>query len=224
MFIIHFRAVICLVVMASLASSAQAQNWDESTNGGGDAGQSLSTAQKPTGSGALHSISGAISNRNDVDIYKIHISAPGKFSASTLGGANFDTQLFLFDSTGHGIEANDDYKFSLQSFLPGGCFLDPGCYYLAISTFDNDPENCKNQRMFPNFLPNFIVPAWPWAGTLDHWSGTGSNCGCQTSPKSYTICLTGADFCQTAVPEPATIALLGLGLAMIGVTRRRKLA
>ncbi|HYF50065.1 MAG TPA: DVUA0089 family protein [Planctomycetota bacterium] len=201
----------------------QAASWNENSDGGGDAGQSLPTAQKPVGSGKLSSISGVLSNRNDVDLYKIHITDPENFSASTLGGGNFDTQLFLFTSNGFGVMANDDYNNTLQSFLPGSCLLPVGCYFLAISTYDNDPENAWNLRMFPNFLPTFVVPAWPWGGTLDHWSDEGSTCGCQ-GPKNYTISLTGAGFCEPALPEPATLALLGLGLGMIGVTRRRKLA
>ena len=67
------------------------------------------------------------------------------FSATTVGGAGFDTQLFLFDDDGAGVArgkvANDDSSGTFQSTLPtaptpltngGTLSYPPGVYYLAI--------------------------------------------------------------------------------------------
>jgi hypothetical protein len=41
-------------------------------------------------------------------MYAIYIEDPATFSATTVGGATFDTQLWLFDANGKGVVANDD--------------------------------------------------------------------------------------------------------------------
>lgn len=115
----------------------------ESTNNvleSGDAGQLLTDAQViPSGSDTLDSISGTISDGNDVDLYQITLTG-GAFSASTVGGSEFDTQLFLFDENGNLVDENDDSN-GLQSTLPNSptTSLDAGIYFLAISSFNNDP-------------------------------------------------------------------------------------
>jgi hypothetical protein len=103
----------------------------------GDAGQTLEGAQViPSGSGTLDSITGAISGNNDVDLFQISL-AGGTFSASTVGGASFDTQLFLFNSSGALLLQNDDFN-GLQSTISSSS-LAAGNYFLAISSFNNDP-------------------------------------------------------------------------------------
>jgi hypothetical protein len=105
----------------------------------GDAGQTLTSAQViPGGSGQLDAITGAISSDNDVDIFQISL-AGDSFSASTVGGASFDTQLFLFDSSGVLIAENDDSEGTLQSTISSSS-LAAGDYFLAISSFNNDPS------------------------------------------------------------------------------------
>jgi Ca2+-binding RTX toxin-like protein len=108
----------------------------------GDAGQLLPDAQViASGSARLGSIAGTISESNDVDLYQITLTGGGTFSATTVGGANFDTQLFLFDTNGNLVDQNDDSNGTLQSTLPASpsTSLDAGNYFLAISSFNNDP-------------------------------------------------------------------------------------
>jgi hypothetical protein len=127
----------------------------------GDAGQTLEGAQViPSGSGTLDSITGAISGNSDVDLFQISL-AGGTFSASTIGGANFDTQLFLFNSSGGLLLQNDDSQGTLQSTISSSS-LAAGNYFLAISSFNNDP-----------------------VGTPPTFPGGGGSSG------SYTIDLTG---------------------------------
>ena len=60
--------------------------------------------------GPLTQITGTISSTTDRDMFEIFITGGGTFSATTVGtpGTVFDTQRYLFDSTGKGVYANDD--------------------------------------------------------------------------------------------------------------------
>ncbi|MBS0196687.1 MAG: DVUA0089 family protein [Planctomycetes bacterium] len=104
----------------------------------GDAADLPGTAQSATGIGPLNEIRGLLATF-DVDMYQIRICAPEIFSATTVGGADFDTQLFLFDASGFGVAFNDDSSDSAQSTITNRFVVNPGLYYLAISYYDTDP-------------------------------------------------------------------------------------
>jgi hypothetical protein len=99
---------------------------------------------------------------SDVDMYQILICDPLNFEATTVGGAGFDTQLWLFDLNGNGVLHNDDDPSTgaLQSrigvgagsvFSPGlpslpwagwaSDNLPAGLYYISISRYNLDPRN-----------------------------------------------------------------------------------
>ena len=190
----------------------------------GDAGETLSTAQEiPEGPLTLDSISGTVlpnNAPNNADLFRIFIEGGGSFSATTVGGAAFDTQLFLFDSNGRGVYANDETAnpFSSQSTLPANNPLtptQPGFYYLGISGFDYDPVSANGQ-IFPDTTFNAVVgPTGPGGGApLINFEGVNDG-------GSYTIKLTGV----RAVPEPAStagIVVLGALGATLVLKRRRK--
>ncbi|MEA5505251.1 DVUA0089 family protein [Halotia wernerae UHCC 0503] len=101
-----------------------------------DAGQSLFDTQFiPGGSGTLSSITGIISEINDVDVFQITVGNGQAFSATTVRGADFDTILAVFDSNGSLIDQNDDSSGTLQSTLSTS--LNPGTYFLGIASFAN---------------------------------------------------------------------------------------
>ena len=145
-----------------------------------DAGQSLATAQVISGgTEALDRITGTIASENDVDLFQIDITGGGNFSATTVGGADFDTQLFLFDGDGFSVLENDD-DGGLQStisddFAP----LTPGTYFLAISSFDNDPTGSP----------------------LDGFTGNGGSTG------NYTIDLTGVEADSSEIEAVSAFSL-----------------
>jgi hypothetical protein len=118
------------------------QGWDEFANGGGDAGD-LPESSQSTGSDAIPVIRGQL-DADDVDMYAIYIEDPATFSATTVGGATFDTQLWLFDANGKGVVANDDFT-GLQSRIDNtaGCITAPGVYYLAISRYARNAAGCE---------------------------------------------------------------------------------
>jgi hypothetical protein len=201
-----------LLLALAAAPRACADFWREV----GIAGELPSTAQVTAGGGSLDQIIGELHSTTHADMYQIFITGGGTFSATTVGtpGTLNDTQLFLFDATGHGVYANDDANSSTRrSTLPAGnplTPLTPGLYYLAISAFDRDPVGGPtNDLIFPSFGPGFtgvVGPTGPGgAFPVSDWRGTGVETG------TYVINLTGAGF---AVPEPGSLTLLSSGVAV----------
>ena len=139
-----------------------------------------STAQVPFGSGALDAITGTVTSPSDADMYRICLTGGGTFSASLGlpdGFQGFDAQLYLFDSSGNGVYANDDNGRILgPSLLPAGHPLtpaDPGTYYLAISAFDNDPVSVGGE-IFPDTFTAVAGPTGPGGGSsITDWTDTG---------------------------------------------------
>ncbi len=165
--------------------------WDETDNGGGDAGDLPETAQS-TGSGPITKIRGTIGGANDVDVYAIYISDPDAFSATTIGGTSLDTALWLFDENGKGVVHNDDNPDAttgLQSRIDNrtNCITQPGRYYLAVSIFTRRAAGCGEGLIWATTpargvrCPDGAESASRVAG----WSGTSSSTG------TYIIFLTG---------------------------------
>jgi hypothetical protein len=169
------------------------EGWDETENGGGDAGDLPETAQS-TGSGPLSAIRGYL-DPNDVDMYAIYIVDPADFSATTVGGATWDTQLFLFDADGKGVVAEDDTG-GLQSTInnANGCIPGPGLYYLAITRFNKDPLGCNGGGLWStndNNCPNGTEST----SRVASWTSSTGAAG------AYTIFLTGVEGATAGDPD-----------------------
>src|SRR5207302_10698006 len=116
--------VLGLTLAMGLAPGAGAIPWMEV----GDAGDLRATAQVPIGSGPLSSIFGSIllTSATDADLYRIHISTPSTFSATTLGTVGLpgtqlpNSQLFLFNAAGLGVYGRDDNPGTFRTTLPAG--------------------------------------------------------------------------------------------------------
>jgi hypothetical protein len=153
---------------AALDACPPFAGWDEFADGGSDAGELPETSQS-TGSDALPGIRGQL-DASDSDMYAIYIDDPASFSATTVGGATFDTQLWLFDANGKGVVANDDADGGRQSRIDNtaGCITAPGVYYLAVSRYLRVPIGCEGGNIWfgpsnncPNGAePNSRVASW----------------------------------------------------------------
>lgn len=97
------RWLLTTALVSAAASSGGAGIWIEQ----GDAPATM-PGQNTGGAGPLTQIQGQLQSHSDVDVFCIQIVDPWAFMASTLGGAGFDTQLFLFEPGGLGITHNDD--------------------------------------------------------------------------------------------------------------------
>lgn len=191
-------------VLAVGTTTASAATWSE----GLDAGDLPATAQSPSGTGALTTISGVLpsTDDNDVDMYRICITDPGAFSAKTAGTIT-DPQLFLFDSAGLGVEARDDIveATARQSDLTAGnphSPTSPGIYHLAVSRWDNDALS-SGGLIFPggtigDGTAGMVVgPTGPGGGSpVSAWTGNGDAAN-EDGGTSYSIALTGTAFCMT---------------------------
>jgi hypothetical protein len=159
------------------------QGWDEFGNGGGDAGD-LPESSQSTGNAAIPVIRGQL-DADDVDMYAITIDDPAAFSATTVGGATFDTQLWLFDANGKGVVANDD-SGGLQSRIDNtaGCITAPGVYYLAISRFPRNAAGCEGGGIWAG-LANNCPDGDEATSRVASWSDSTAAAG------EYRIFLTG---------------------------------
>ncbi len=212
-----FRLAIPCLALGLTGVNVQAAVWNEVGNSHSLPG----TAENTTGVNPLTAITGSLTGNPDADMYRIYIPTPTLFSATTVGGATFDTQLFLFDSAGFGVLANDDTAspLSLRSTLPtGNALVGAGYYFLLITAFDRDPTSSTG-LIFPNSPTTGVYgPTGPGgANPITGYSGTGIS-----GNNAYTITLTGADFAPSSVPEPMSITLLGGVACLAGYAFRRK--
>ena len=171
----------------------------------GDTGELPATSQEVGPPGPLPLIEGTAKTSFDRDVFKICVTGGGNFSATTVGGTRFDTQLFLLDAEGKGVYANDDSGAPGPSTLPADHDLTPrtpGVYYLAISHFDFDPVGDAG-RIFPNRAA-VVGPTDPKdRRAMTGWIGSGAPAG----ELAYTIFLTGAKSCIPPDETPPEIHL-----------------
>jgi hypothetical protein len=151
-------------------------------------------------------------------MYEILITG-STFSALTSPGATngvTDPALYLFDSSGDGLDANNDVSPSSTQAGLTLTGLTPGVYFLEIVPNNQQPENKKGDLIFGNITGTNTTVFAPVVSdtTLSSWT----NAGAGDTGKSYVITLTDAGF---AVPEPATFGLIGIGLGLLAFTRRR---
>jgi hypothetical protein len=196
-------AALCALVTALTTGTALAASEV------GDTGELPATAQEVGPAGPLSSIDGTIDGTGDRDVYKICLTSGPDFSASTVGNAGFDTELFLLDSGGKAVYMNDDLGAPGDppkvSRLPAGSTLGPmtpGVYYLAISSFNVDP-NGDAGALFGSGSVGVVGPARVGGNRpITGWFGAASSAG-----GPYRIDLTGAESCIPPDLTAPTVAL-----------------
>jgi hypothetical protein len=184
------KLLVLVMALALFALPAMAQ-WVETD----DAGNLPAIAQIPMGAGPLATIAGNLSV-GDVDMYCIMVTDPATFGASTVGGATWDTQLFVFTEAGVGVTMNDDAT-GLQSTI--GAFntcmysVGAGTYYIAISRFNSDPRDAAGGTILGLSGCNSTN-----ANPIASWTASTGTAG------DYVITLTNVNYCETVATEGAT--------------------
>jgi hypothetical protein len=174
-------------------TDAQSRSSSGSLSFGIDAAGDLpATAMVPSGSGALDSLSGSLT-ANDVDMFKISICDTANFTATTFGGTDQDTQLFLFNLDGTGVVMNDDIPdgqegdTTLQSRISGALVPAAGNYYLAVAHYDMDPISGGAEMWADTPYNAERTPDGAGSsGAVEAWNGANA----VVTP--YTIAMTGA--------------------------------
>ena len=184
-------ASLALALVIAAAMPALAQTWAET----GDAGDVVATAQSTAGAGALTQITGALQFDSDVDLFCVDVTDPHAFSASLQCLMAADPSIWVFAPSGLGLAHNDVCMFSGKTIPPG--FVGSGTCYIAVTQAGRQAYSAGG-AMWQSFLfTGARAPDGPGAGgTLLSWSGGGPLPG--VTP--YTINLTGAGFCEAAVP------------------------
>ncbi|MBP8302164.1 MAG: hypothetical protein KA020_17485, partial [Planctomycetes bacterium] len=190
---------VALAASLLLPTALSAQTWTESTLG---AGQSWSTSETPLGSGPLTRIQGTIAAGSSADIYLVRVDDLATFQVSSVGGASFDTQLWMFGVDGAGLAHRDDDVGSTQSTLTGFGPYGPGTVLIAISEYDIDPLDQGGNQLW-NDTP-FDTERWPdgpgAANLFTQWSGTSN------VARPYTLTLRGASYAAELNPTEAQVA------------------
>jgi hypothetical protein len=183
-------------VTCAIANCPPISAWVEQ----GEAGDLPGTAQTVLGTGTLNSIRGGLA-ADDVDMYQINICDEANFSATTEVVTTFDTQLFIFNTSGVGVVMDDDtdaLSTTLQSTITSQFVSSSGLYLLAITGYNRDPADSGTQLIWnntdpagnfgPEWIPNGPGAANPVAG----WTGANAT-------GSYRINLTGSCFVGGAI-------------------------
>ncbi len=102
-----------------------------------DGGETINDSIRTTGNGTLTALVGTLTNDHDIDLYRLVVTDQSAFSASTVGGASFDTQLILIAEPGDGgrgvRRSNDASAGVAQSTITGGVVTGRE-YLLAVCT------------------------------------------------------------------------------------------
>lgn len=158
---------------------------------------------------------------NDAGLFKIKITDPVGFTASVPSTV---LVMALFGADGTAVSASIGGAGYEISGAPAA-----GDYYIGLAVGGGYPQNDAGENIFGLdgtagvFAPQALADTKLSTDPFIAWTKPGAGAATLIGSTSFTapssiITLTGADF---AVPEPATVALLGLTGLLFAARRRR---
>jgi len=228
-------------VLSIITTVSYGQIWDETIDGGGDAGDFPTGSFQGSSTGSSFDFITGELGGNESDAYLITIDSP-TWSASVVDGLQpdgqtTDTRSWLFDTDGNFLMFNEDiapdvysHVSDLNSFPGTGLINNPmepavgDQVVLVINGFDDNAVD-TNGGLIVDFINNgFAFQALHGVdefsnGTFSNWSYDNQN----PVSGSYSIQLTGASFRGvSAVPEPSSFTMIAVVAIGIGSRRRRR--
>lgn len=207
------RTALGLLVLASM-QAANAQNWDETINGGGDSGIH-NAAQVINLATSLTTISGSLDQAggDGVDCYQITVADVANFFATSDPAVDAnavigetDTRMWIWDATGSSIISGNDDSPGQPGLLsviadPAGPItytatptnpvttplVDGQQYVICVSYFANDPDDATGTDLVNLGTFEALNGPDPAAGAFAAYEDTGTD-----APAAYTLALVGA--------------------------------
>jgi hypothetical protein len=173
----------------------------------------LGLAAAPNARADTFTFTGTLTPGSPVQLFSFTVG--NSSSVLIRGTANFDLALSLFDGVGDtlNIAVDEDglgppFVATLQDGF-GDLFLTPGTYFLGVTPLPLLPGSNLNEGFF------FAFDQFGTELTFDDFGFTGGN---------FTLEISGPGVTEAAaIPEPATMLLLGTGLAgVVARVRRRR--
>ncbi len=226
----HLSIFLCCVgglLCSSLVSKAATYAEMDTTYNSHDLiGNAEKLSYVSTDATALTTLNGTIGSSSgelgEGDVYEIYISNPSAFSASTPVGTpnanGFNTQLFLFNVNGTGIEANDDAVGGIggaSALTSLSSSYSAGYYYLVITGESLNPAGGTSaSAIFPNNGTRVVAAPTNASTVFSGYTDNSNEFG------QYSIKLTGVQI--SPAPEPSSLLLIVVGAGVAGFLFRRQ--